>query len=355
MRHLEVRPEILYSKKSFKDSALAQSRPRATAGHASAGLDCCISKEQTNMRPVNSLWQAVKKMSVAVLGVPNAERLKYRILPSVFVAVWVRGPRAWWTRHRHRLHTRPVSAGGAALSPQFEGKGKLVSVLLPSRGRPQGLLHAVSSLIAKCDNPSCVEILIRLDDDDDSGTQDAAGWLQSVFLETTAIEVITGPRRGGYGSLHEFVDEMCAVAHGDFLFLFNDDLTMDTQGWDTEIARFRDEFCVLSWRISPNPFAKNLFPVVHRKVHQVIGHFSKCCICDTWMENISRRAGIERFCLVRGTHKQHYVKESAQALGTAANRFYSDEMMNLRNADLAKVNAYLDRFGVKIQRTGGSA
>lgn len=302
-------------------------------------------------------------MSVAALGISNAEHLKYRILLPIFTAVWVRGPRAWWARHRHRLRARPVSGeGDTALSPQFEGKGKLVSVLLPSRGRPQGLLHAASSLIVRCDNPACIEILIRLDDDD-SESQDTAGWLQSVFGETTAIKVITGPRRGGYDSLHEFVEEMCAVARGDFLFLFNDDLTMDTEGWDTEIARFRDEFCVLSWKILPSPWAKNLFPVVHRKVHQVIGHFSKCGICDTWMENISRRAGIERFCPVCGTHKQQYElenpdtvsREAEQALGILIDRFHSDELTNLRNADLAKVNAYLDRFGVKIQRTEGAA
>jgi len=317
------------------------------------------------MRLINCLWQAFKKMAVAALGTANAEQLKFKILLPLWrlsPMVWVRGPRAWWARHRHRLRARPVPAGDAALSPQFEEKGKLVSVLLPSRGRSQGLLHAVSSLIARCDNPACVEILIRLDDDD-SGSQDTAGWLQGVFGETAAIKVIAGPRRSGYDSLHEFVEEMCAVARGDFLFLFNDDLTMDTEGWDTEIARFRDEFCVLSWKISPNPHAKNLFPVVHRKVHQVIGHFSKCCICDTWMENISRRAGIERFCHVRGTHKQQYglenpdtvSKEAMQALGIMINRFYSDELTSLRNADLAKVNAYLDRFGVKIQRIGGVA
>lgn len=341
---------------------MAQNRRRATAGHDSANLDCCVRKKQKNMRPINSLWQAVKKMSVAVLGIPNAERLKYGIFLPMFTAFWVRGPRAWWARHRYRLRARSAPAGDAALSPQFEGKGKLVSVLLPSRSRPQGLLHAVSSLIAKCDNPACVEILIRLDDDD-SESQDAAGWLQGVFGETTAIKVMTGPRRDGYDSLHEFVDEMCAVARGDFLLLFNDDLTMDTQGWDTEIAHFRNEFCVLSWKISPNPCAHNLFPAVHRKVHQLIGHFSKCCICDTWMEDISRRAGIERFCPVRGTHRQHrglensdtVSKAAVQILNSTVGRFYSDELTNLRHADLAKVNAYLDRFGVKIRRTGGGA
>lgn len=316
------------------------------------------------MHPVNSLWRAVKKISLAVLGEPNAYFIKQRILLPIFMVVWIRGARAWRARHRHRLRTHPASASDTpALSPQFEAGGKLVSVLLPSRGRPQELLHAVSSLIARCDNPACVEILIRLDDDDDSGAQDTVGWLQGMFGETTAIERMTGPRRGGYDSLHEFVDEMCAIARGDFLFLFNDDLTMDTEGWDTEIARFRDEFCVLIWKVLPNPAVKNLFPIVHRKVHQVIGHFSKCGICDTWMEDISRRTGIERFCPVRGTHRHAEKIENPDATTldiekthtSLLNRFDSDEMKNLRNADLAKVNAYLDRFGMKIQRIEGAA
>lgn len=179
----------------------------------------------------------------------------------------------------------------------------------------------------------------------------------------TAIEVMTGPRRDGYDSLHEFVEEMCAVARGDFLLLFNDDLTMDTQGWDTEIARFRDEFCVLHWQISPNRMGKNLFPVVHRKVHQIIGHFSKCGFCDTWVEDIARRAGIERFCPIRGTHRQREIlenpdttcREKMKKFSALERLFHSDELKSLRNADLAKVNAYLDRCGVKIRRIEDTA
>jgi len=293
------------------------------------------------------LYRAVSDALKRVWNKP-LRRLKKRM--------WRHGPMAWWARYRHLLLARSLRGNPANTSPQFMGGGKLVSVLLPSRGRPQGLLHAVSSLIVRCDDPACVEILIRMDDDDPD-SQDMAGYLQSVFGESIAIDVITGPRRNGYHSLHEFVEEMCAVAHGDFLFLFNDDLTMDTGGWDTKIARFRDEFCVLNWEIFPNPNPTlNLFPVVHRKVHRLIGHFSKCGACDTWMQDISQRAGIERFCPIRGTHWREKNLENPdttyqeRAIDSLGDHFYSKEMANHRNADLAKVKSYLDRHGVQLQR-----
>jgi len=301
---------------------------------------------RTVSRTVNRVWNEPARR------IKSAIRCKITVLRQY-------GPRACWARYRYLLLTRFISASNAASSPQFHSGGKLVSVLLPSRGRPHGLLHAVSSLIARCDNPGSIEILLRLDDDD-TASQNAAECLKNTLGDIVTIRAIVGPRGDGYRALHEFVEELCAIAHGDFLLLFNDDMVVDTEKWDAKIARYRDRFCVLRL-VSPMPLHishLNPFPAVHRKVHEVIGHFSKSGFCDTWMQEISRRAGIERTCPVQVTHRQKYyeastdvtAKEALGAMDVLYRQFYSPEQKKSRHIDLAKINAHIDRFGIKLQR-----
>jgi len=268
-----------------------------------------------------------------------------------------------WARYRYLLLSRVSAVESVASSPRFHAGEKLVSVLLPSRTRPQGLFHAVSSLVARCDDPAHIEILIRLDDDD-SESKIAVEYMQKVFGETVAIQSLIGPRREGYGALNEFLEELCAVACGDFLFLFNDDAVMDTNGWDVTVGCFRDEFCVLRFRNpKPHKYAHlTAFPLIHRKVYEVIGHFSKNAFCDAWMQEISRGAGIECFCSsVSITHKQRCGEladatalEGLKPMQKAHVQFLSEEQKVQRAADLAKVNAYLNCYGVKLKRIEGA-
>jgi len=276
--------------------------------------------------------------------------------------LWRYGPRAWWARYRHLLLARLGRGDAAGPSPQFKCGGKLASVLLPSRGRPVGLFNAVSSLVARCENPESMEILIRLDDDDHE-SQKVVESMNGVFGGVTEICTIIGPRGAGYTDLHKFVEELCAVARGDFLVLFNDDTLMDTNSWDAELSRFRNELCVLRLHCPIPRECSHLtgFPAVHRKLHQIIGHFSLSCWNDAYIQHISRGAGIERLCRVRVTHKQKMDatwKERDEALAlqqksrpdSSARRKLRDEKQKLPDADLAKVKSYLDRHGVQLQR-----
>lgn len=309
----------------------------------------------TNKSP---FYRAVSDMLKRVWNKPVRQIKQRTIYP-----LWRYGPRAWWARYRYlllaRLSQRDAAAGQ---SPQFQCGGKLASVLLPSRGRPVGLFNAVSSLIARCDNPESMEILIRLDDDDHE-SQKAVESMDSVFGDTVAIRTIIGPRGTGYTDLHKFVEQLCAVARGDFLVLFNDDTLMDTNSWDAELSRFRNELCVLRLHCPIPRECSHLtgFPAVHRKLHQIIGHFSLSCWNDAYIQHISRGAGIERRCRVRVTHKQKMdttLKERDEALAlqhghgpnSSERRKLREEKQKLPNADLAKVKSYLDRHGVQLQR-----
>jgi hypothetical protein len=125
----------------------------------------------------------------------------------------------------------------------------LCSVLIPSRARAERLRKTIRSIRSTSDSAR-VEILVRFDDDD-------AGSLALIpELEGGGIRVIVGPRGQGYQDLHLFYDELARAANGAWIFIMNDDATVEQRGtpWDEQLARLPLEGFV-----------------VHPEVHQLGG------------------------------------------------------------------------------------
>jgi hypothetical protein len=157
--------------------------------------------------------------------------------------------------------------------------GTLVSVLVPTRNRVEMLEKSLRSLIDTADLKlgRQYEIILR---HDDKATQ---RWLEShPDLWTTFVH---GPRGNGYADLHIMYNEMCLLARGRFLFLWNDDAVMVTPGWDLEIARHDDDKpCYLRSKVEDGRGRDaHLFPIVHRSWYDVCGHFSMSPHNDTYL------------------------------------------------------------------------
>lgn len=105
----------------------------------------------------------------------------------------------------------------------------LVSFLLPSRTQPgkahtaATLLKSLESITANGTNTNAYEVLIRFDADDTESI-DLIPRIHEIFAPTVAkVKIIVGPRRG-YEGLHCYYNELAAIATGELLFLWNDDL-----------------------------------------------------------------------------------------------------------------------------------
>ena len=139
----------------------------------------------------------------------------------------------------------------------------LISVLLPTRGRPQLVRRFLESLLATAEDPDGVEIVLYLDEDDASA--DLIGELAA------NVRRVVGPRvtMGAANSA------CLRHASGDILLLANDDIVVTTQGWDTRFrachARFADGV-YLAW---PNDgFASyriSTFPILARRTCELLG------------------------------------------------------------------------------------
>lgn len=186
----------------------------------------------------------------------------------------------------------------------------LISLLLPTRGRPELVERFFASLLETTSRLDLVEVILYVDEDDTS----------SHHLDSRDFHVkrIIGPAlsMGGYNSA------CFERASGEIIILVNDDIVIRTQDWDERVrainSRFKDEiylaypndlfkkskFCtfpIMSRRtcellIEPYPVAyqrffidPHLFDIFKRLQH---AGFDRVCYCDDLIfEHLHYRTG----------------------------------------------------------------
>lgn len=154
-----------------------------------------------------------------------------------------------------------------------------ISVLCPSRNRPELLVKSIASL-----GTGDLEILVAIDDDEPQ---------MPLYVDISKDKYVTiiNMERHGYGGLHEYYNELARHAKGDWLMLFNDDATMETVGW-IDIVTQHDH--TIPQVLNPwSDSGDNLFPLISRKWYEVVGHFSRNTHADSWVQQIGQRLGIQ--------------------------------------------------------------
>lgn len=211
--------------------------------------------------------------------------------------------------------------------------GPLVSVLLPTRGRPDVLRESVASLIETAGDPTAFEIRFGIDEDDPD-TERALG--AGIKRDLDWTEVFS--QRHGYAGLHRYINSLAKHARGQWLMLWNDDAVMQTYGWDWRIRELPDRYILDCWT-NHLPLTCT-FPIVPRHWVQTLGHFSLNAHCDTWWQLIGEwthrlvRADIDvqhnRFDLT-GRNNDPTYREGREQYQTHS--FYSADTVELIKQD----------------------
>jgi hypothetical protein len=213
----------------------------------------------------------------------------------------------------------------------------LISVLLPSRGRPKALTESIGSLLGLADRPGSIQILIGADPDDTDTHGTDLPW-QAVLW--------TAPERYGYPRLHEYVNRLAQRADGDWLMLWNDDARMLTPGWD---AAVREQQPSVLWPRSNDIATCNTFPTWPRTWTDHLGHVSLSPHCDSWIQylgqSLDRHGRVAIDILhdradLTGGHDDQTRAESLAGYRTAD--YGSPAMEAARAADVAMLRALLD-------------
>lgn len=216
---------------------------------------------------------------------------------------------------------------------------KKVSVMIPSRGRPDLLAKSIASLLDTAEGD--VEVLVRFDDDD----KETAGAVPHKGSEVVSewagkIKVKFGQRHG-YRNLHLYYNELAEIASGDWLLLWNDDAVMNTEGWDAKIHAAGGGLKVL------NATGRlNLFPIFTKKLRDVLGHVSLQAHSDSWLQVVSRVNGIEYPVELEIKHLREEIEDKTKAetqpvYAESSPEFFSTEFQELLAADCDKVAGVL--------------
>ena len=163
----------------------------------------------------------------------------------------------------------------------------IISVLLPTRGRREVLKSSLESLISKATDPENVELLLGIDDDDEGAReyieQEIAPMLREYRVECRAN--IFKPL--GYENLHVYVNTLAGNASGDWLFFWNDDGIMVTDGWDDVIRSYTGQFKLLAPRDNHDGHPYAIFPIVPRDWFTLVDHLSQNAQNDAWLSHIA--------------------------------------------------------------------
>lgn len=166
------------------------------------------------------------------------------------------------------------------------------SFLIPTRKRIDMLEKSIMSIMENADNPSEVELLIGVDNDDEETAEFVSGPLAEKLEQYNNDTKVLKFNPLGYTRLHEYVNGLCGYASGDYLVLWNDDCILQTKGWDTVLAEQEDKFSVFKMNQVNHPHPYALFPIVPIDWYLLIGYFSLNCQNDAWVSTISKALDI---------------------------------------------------------------
>lgn len=236
------------------------------------------------------------------------------------------------------------------------GDGPLASIILPTRGRVKWFRECVDSLHSLAKNQRHLEYVVKVDSDDAPSIEAAMA-----LSKIVPVRLMITPRGKGYMELHQMVNELSALARGDWLFIWNDDARMLTQDWD-DILLHADPSKVPGWKGSPDVCllaptvvereASWEFPILRRKVFQILGRFSMTYSNDSWIYWVMN--GIGAGCILndmRVTHFQNEIEDQTKTEG----RVYSEKFQHTLNTPETEAWRAADQTILKAHMMGYSA
>jgi hypothetical protein len=153
------------------------------------------------------------------------------------------------------------------------------------------LLKSLESLYSKASDPGRIETLIKIDYEDTCGYSKIQKELEEITQGS--YQLLVSSRKEGYWSLHHAWNSLARLATGEFLYLWNDDVIMETQDWDVVVQEYAGKICVIQGAHPLNVGDKTSFPLVHRSIPETCGFLSPTPFNDTYIHDFAVMLGIE--------------------------------------------------------------
>lgn len=244
------------------------------------------------------------------------------------------------------------------------GPGPLISVLFPTRNRPELACEAIYSLVSTCTNPKNLEFIFKIDSDDIVTLP-----ILLRYCESMSYKIIISPRGNGYKDMHHWVNDMSAISSGDWLMIFNDDARMTSKGWDS-IVENTDPYYIpgfggsyeicLFIAISAKRLGAWEFPILRREVYKLLGHYSLSPHNDNWIYSVMNK--VNAAISLNNVIINHFSEKMTDSIRQESEATYqitvpilnSPEMCLLKERDVQILRSYLKNTTINNHDWSGS-
>jgi hypothetical protein len=184
----------------------------------------------------------------------------------------------------------------------------MISLLIPTRGRPSILLRSLESIIHSASSTENYEILFGVDKDDTNTTT----FLNelSILKEKQVNYKVYLFDPLGYKQLHVYFNFLAEQTNGDLLWVFPDDYEILTKNWDLELLQNKDDLYIYvpfgneAWTFS-------LAPIISKKWFNLTGRITNNAQTDLWVGHIAddlkiiKRVSIQTRFFLNADGSQH--------------------------------------------------
>ena len=216
---------------------------------------------------------------------------------------------------------------------------KVISILTPTRQRPNRLSEFVMSVYQHTEEKNRVEMLMYVDRDDPTKDQymDFLLHCKSEFKDFLRVHILFDEPK----SVSKSWNDLYARSVGDIIIMGNDDLLYRTPSWDRMVELesniFKDDIYCMWMDDKINRENHCAFPIVSKKWCETLGYFTPGVFHfgynDTWIFDIGRRVGRCRFLGGVIAEHMHYSQSKAHWDETyARNRTQGNNYYNLDEA-----------------------
>jgi hypothetical protein len=125
----------------------------------------------------------------------------------------------------------------------------LTTTMIPSFKRAGLLIQAIDSFRKTADKPEQHEVVVRLSSADPQANKTKEA-LHALFDN---CQVMIGRQMGGYVALGLYYTEMLPLCSGEWINIWDDDMTIEGQGWDTKLKDAPKQSMVVCERYQLGP------------------------------------------------------------------------------------------------------
>lgn len=219
---------------------------------------------------------------------------------------------------------------------------KRISVMAVVRGNIDCTIEMVKNVFETSSKPENIELLIRMDDDDES----VKILLEDDIFDKYNTKLYVGFRHG-YININKYYNELVTMTTGDILFHWGNDGIILTEGWDNIFSSYIGKIVILHNTvhydhdiIGIKAYPLLCFsPVITRGIYDILQTYSPCALSDSYYDYVAEIAGIKKASGVDILLKNDGSnKRGMEAWGN----FSSEKNMIIVKEDAQKIISFLE-------------